>query len=433
MNHGRSNSQQNLQSHDLQCQDDMAWHLADTKWMLSMVGTAVGAGILYLPIGAGAYGIWPLLGLAVICTPMILLPHRNLTRFCLHARAAGGDLTDIIQQAFPVTVARVLVAVCFLAIFPNLLLYATGITNVTASFLEHQLHVEVMDRSWLVLIIMSVVVCVLICGERWVLRVASSLVVPLGVVLFVLSLYLIPQWHWETLQQPVSMRDFEQTLFTVTPLLVFAFNHSPVCPAMARSYYSAHRTVNAAQMKADQTHLYAAGLMLLLTFFFVISCVMTLSHEQIIYAQKENLPALSVLAQVTDNNLFSIVAPLIAFLAILSSFFGFYIGAMEVLNSSFRRLFIRVGLEPDKKLIRAASLATVTVSCCLVAMANWSVLEMMEAVVAPMVAIMLFFIPVISFYRSDRMKMLRRVSADVYVLLMGAIALSGYLFSKLLG
>ncbi|MGY0219859.1 amino acid permease [Endozoicomonadaceae bacterium StTr2] len=433
MNHGRSNSPQDLQSHDVQCQDDMAWHLADTKWMLSMVGTAVGAGILYLPIGAGVYGIWPLLGLAVICTPMVLLPHRNLTRFCLHARAAGGDLTDIIQQAFPVRAARILVAVCFLAIFPNLLLYATGITNVTASFLEHQLNFEVVNRSWLVLAVMSAVVGVLICGESWILRVASSLVVPLGIVLFVLSLYLIPQWHWELLQQPVHMKDFEQTLFTVTPLLVFAFNHSPVCPAVARSYFSSHRSVNSAQVKADQTHFYAAGLMLLLTLFFVISCVMTLSPEQIIYAQQENLPALSVLAEVTDNHLFSIVAPMIAFLAILSSFFGFYIGAIEVLNSGFQRLFVRVGLKPDRNLIRAASLVTVTISCCVVAIANWSVLEIMEAVVAPMIAIMLFFIPVISFYRSERMKPLRRLSADVYVLLMGTVAVTGYLFSKLLG
>ncbi|WP_431733891.1 hypothetical protein, partial [Klebsiella pneumoniae] len=31
----------------------------DTRWMLSLFGTAVGAGILYLPIKAGTGGVLP--------------------------------------------------------------------------------------------------------------------------------------------------------------------------------------------------------------------------------------------------------------------------------------------------------------------------------------------------------------------------------------
>lgn len=36
------------------------WSAQDTTWMLSLFGTAVGAGILFLPINAGLNGFWPL-------------------------------------------------------------------------------------------------------------------------------------------------------------------------------------------------------------------------------------------------------------------------------------------------------------------------------------------------------------------------------------
>ena len=36
----------------------LKWTRFDTRWVLSLFGTAVGAGILYLPIKAGVGGIF---------------------------------------------------------------------------------------------------------------------------------------------------------------------------------------------------------------------------------------------------------------------------------------------------------------------------------------------------------------------------------------
>ncbi|MEX9884233.1 aromatic amino acid transport family protein [Providencia rettgeri] len=47
------------------------WTYKDFTWVLSLFGTAVGAGVLFLPIKAGAGGFWPLVILALIATPMI--------------------------------------------------------------------------------------------------------------------------------------------------------------------------------------------------------------------------------------------------------------------------------------------------------------------------------------------------------------------------
>ena len=37
--------------------DDKKFNKYDLRWMMSLFGTAVGAGILFLPIKAGAFGI----------------------------------------------------------------------------------------------------------------------------------------------------------------------------------------------------------------------------------------------------------------------------------------------------------------------------------------------------------------------------------------
>ncbi|VDZ77049.1 serine transporter [Salmonella bongori] len=37
-----------------------AWRKTDTMWMLGLYGTAIGAGVLFLPINAGVGGMIPL-------------------------------------------------------------------------------------------------------------------------------------------------------------------------------------------------------------------------------------------------------------------------------------------------------------------------------------------------------------------------------------
>lgn len=38
-----------------------AWRKTDTMWMLGLYGTAIGAGVLFLPINAGVGGMIPLI------------------------------------------------------------------------------------------------------------------------------------------------------------------------------------------------------------------------------------------------------------------------------------------------------------------------------------------------------------------------------------
>lgn len=58
--------------------DPAKWHSEDTVWVLGLFGTAIGAGVLFLPINAGIGGFWPLLIVFVLAFPITYLAHRGL-------------------------------------------------------------------------------------------------------------------------------------------------------------------------------------------------------------------------------------------------------------------------------------------------------------------------------------------------------------------
>lgn len=71
------------------------WNKTDLTWMLSLFGTAIGAGVLFLPINAGIGGIIPLLIMTVVALPMTYWAHRGLSRLVLSSSKPEGDLTDV--------------------------------------------------------------------------------------------------------------------------------------------------------------------------------------------------------------------------------------------------------------------------------------------------------------------------------------------------
>ncbi|CDL54832.1 Serine transporter [Klebsiella pneumoniae] len=55
------------------------WRKTDTMWMLGLYGTAIGAGVLFLPINAGVGGMIPLIIMAILAFPMTFFAHRGMT------------------------------------------------------------------------------------------------------------------------------------------------------------------------------------------------------------------------------------------------------------------------------------------------------------------------------------------------------------------
>ena len=95
----------------------------DLAWVLNLFGTAVGAGVLFLPINAGMSGFWPLVAMAVIVGPMTYFSHRGLARFVLSSAKPGSDITEVVEEHFGKTAGKLITLLYFFAIFPILLIY----------------------------------------------------------------------------------------------------------------------------------------------------------------------------------------------------------------------------------------------------------------------------------------------------------------------
>ena len=402
-----------------------SWSHHDTTWMLGLFGTAIGAGTLFLPINAGIGGFWPLLILAVLAFPMTFYAHRGLTRFVLSGRE-GADITEVVEQHFGKTAGALITLLYFFAVFPILLIYSVALTNTVGSFLEHQLHVQPPPRALLAFLLIVGLLAVVRCGEKAIVKAMSLMVYPFIVALLFLAVFLIPHWNGgilataTTLPEPSALL---HTLWLAIPVMVFSFNHSPIISAFAvdqKRQYGSHAEVRSSQILAR-----AHGLMVVMVLFFVFSCVLTLSPLQLAEAKAQNLSILSYLANHFSNPTIAFVAPLIAFVAITKSFLGHYIGASEGLKG----LVIKTGRRPAPRTLDRLTAAFMLLVCWLVATLNPSILGMIETLGGPVIAALLFLMPMYAIHKVPAMRRYAGKASNVFVTVVGLVAISALVYS----
>ncbi len=161
---------------------------------------------------------------------------------------------------------------------------------------------------------------------------------------------------------------------------------------------------------------------------FVFSCVLSLGPEQLAEAKAQNLPVLSYLANVQNSPFISYFAPLVAFVAIISSFFGHYLGASEGLRG-----IIRGQIDPDAKLINPSALRPVITAFMFlttwgVAIINPSILGLIETLAGPVIAAILYLMPMYAIHKVDALKQYRGRLSNVFVTFAGLVAMSGIVY-----
>ncbi|KJK17070.1 serine/threonine transporter [Pseudomonas sp. NPDC087612] len=404
-----------------------SWARQDTTWMLGLFGTAIGAGTLFLPINAGLGGFWPLLILALLAFPMTFYAHRGLTRFVLSGRD-GADITDVVEEHFGLSAGALITLLYFFAIFPILLIYSVALTNTVGSFMEHQLHIEPPPRALLSFVLILGLLAIVRCGEQATVKVMSWLVYPFIVALAFLAVFLIPHWSGGILSTATEMPSgsaFLHTLWLAIPVMVFSFNHSPIISAFAvdqKRRYGAHADERSGQILC-RAHL----LMVAMVMFFVFSCVLTLTPAQLAEAKAQNLSILSYLANHFSNPTIAFAAPLIAFIAIAKSFLGHYIGASEGLKG----LVLKTGKRPGAKALDRMTAAFMLIICWIVATLNPSILGMIETLGGPVIAAILFLMPMYAIRKVPAMSKYRGQMSNVFVVAVGLVAISALVYSLL--
>lgn len=429
----------------------------DTRWMVSLFGTAVGAGILYLPIKAGQGGFWPIVVMTIIIFPMVYLSHRALSRFVCQAEGDNRDITHAAEDYFGRKISLFITVLYFFAIFPICLAYCVGITNTFISLIYYQIlphldstaglgafinslytvttnaqgdvvaNMNNFPRAILVFILVSTFMLIMLFSEVLVTKICEWLVYPLCAILFLFSVYLIPQWDFSTLSSDYvpDFKNFATIVWLTLPVLVFSFNHSPAISTFACNVKAEYKE-NAVN-KSNQILFRTAVMLLAFVMFFVFSCALTLTPADLAEAKAQNIPVLSYIANKlgTGQHGFGAVlitygGPVIAFLAIASSFFGHYFGAREGAYGIVRKIAKSAGNEnPNMKVIAVSCTTIMYIVMLLVAYFNPSVLGFIENLGGPIIAAILFIMPMIALYTVSKLKKFQNRALDAFVLITG--------------
>jgi serine transporter len=410
----------------------------DTVWMLGLYGTAIGAGTLFLPINAGIGGFWPLIVIALLSLPLSYFSHRALCRFVLSGSKQDEDITAVVIEHFGNKAGFLITLLYLFAIYPILLVYSVAITNTLIYMVINQFHVDIANtisaRAMFSLFILLGLMSIIRMGGDFIVKAMSMLVYPVISALMIIAIYLYPNWNmsmianagsWST---AITTWTFYRTLWLALPVMVFSFNHSPIISSFALGQKKNHQVD--AEFFANKILLRANIMMVLSVLFFVFSCVFSLSPQDLLQAKMQNISILSYLANHFSNPVISKIAPIIAIIAIGKSFLGHYLGAKEGLNGLMTNR-----LSWNNKIVQLKNWDKITaifmfLTCWLTATINPSILTMIETLGGPIIAILLFLMPVYAVYNVPNMNKYKKDISNIFLLIIGCITLSA-IFYKL--
>ncbi|WRH14146.1 HAAAP family serine/threonine permease [Pantoea sp. JZ29] len=410
--------------------EETGWRKTDTVWMLGLYGTAIGAGVLFLPINAGMGGLLPLIIMALLAFPLTFFAHRALTRFVLSGSHPAGDITDVVEEHFGAGAGRLITLLYFFAIYPILLMYSVAMTNTVESLMVNQLGLTAPPRALLALLLIVGMMTVVRFGQTMIVKAMSVLVYPFVAVLMLMAVCLIPHWHGAALQTLHSGGgNLWSTLWLALPVMVFSFNHSPIISSFAvakRQEYGAQ-----AEQKCSRILACAHLLMVLTVMFFVFSCVLSLSPDDLRSAKAQNITILSYLANHFNAPLIAWTGPVIAMVAIAKSFLGHYLGAREGFNGIVNKALRSRGKTIAPQRLNRLTAGFMLLTTWLVATLDPNILSMIETLGGPVIAVILFLMPMYAIHRVPAMRQYSGKLSNVFVVASGLIAISAIFYSLL--
>jgi len=409
------------------------WSSRDTRWVFTLFGTAIGAGILYLPLTASVGGIWALIFITLLIFPMTYLSHRALCRVVMTAETPGGDITEAVEDHFGKGAGFAITLIYFLAIYTVCLVYAIGITNEVNAFLVNILHTSPLPRWLLSFILIAGMTAVVLFGTNIMTRICSIVVFPLIGLLFVLSIMGIPYWKFDQLKIIPELGSFISGVLLVIPVLVFAMNFSPIISTFTVTYEK--QAQNPKQFDRQTSRVILVNSLLLLGFvmFFVFSVSLALPPEKLQDALGRNISAMTVITELQDFQFIPLMASCVAIAAIISSYFGHFAGSREGLNGIIVKWLRRNNKNRplNLKTIDRGIIAFHIITMWLVAVLDITIVGVISALTAPFIAIILYLMPIYAIHRVPKLAKYR-APVNGFVFVMGVITIIGYFASTFL-
>ncbi|MCX5774062.1 MAG: hypothetical protein NTX05_05580 [Fusobacteria bacterium] len=381
------------------------------EWSFLFLGSAIGSGIILLPLQAGKVSLLTTL-ISLVIGLVGTYFGQNLMIRMTSTTPNCKSYDHAIETHLGKVIGIGLSVIFIIFLFTLIVLLGTGVTTNFAAALEHYHIVNTnLERYPLyIMLILAIMALPLIFGEKFLLALIEKVVAFKVIILIVLIFIFIPLWHPDNIRYYLSLSatgvGIGKGILVLLPVLIFGATFFPSIGSMGRFFKSNYPLDSDEETfkKANKTNINAMILLAIVLVVFITSTLFALTPSSLDFAAKNNLTALSVIGQSDSTGYiatFAIFAGyLITILALLTSFYAVIIG---VIDGVMTRL-------PKK--IRIKKLGVVLIVFVLLFLwivLNLNILSFIIHVVAPLIVIFVFFIPVIAAYVSPRLKSYRGI------------------------
>ncbi|MCQ9121843.1 hypothetical protein BKG95_04760 [Rodentibacter pneumotropicus] len=321
----------------------MKFEATDFGWVIMSIGMAIGAGIVFLPVQVGLMGMWVFLLSSVIGYPAMYLFQRLFIN-TLAESPKCQDYPSVISGYLGKNWGILLGALYFVMLIIWMFVYSTAITNDSASYLYTFGVTDTLlsENSFYGLILICILVAISSRGEKLLFKLSTFMVLTKLFVVVALGFSMIGMWHLYNIDAlpPAGLliKNAIITLpFTLTSIL-FIQTLSP----MVISYRQKEVNREIARRKALRAMNIAFFILFTAVFFYAVSFTLAMGHEEAVKAYEQNISALAIVAQFFPGSWATYVGMILNIFAVITAFFGVYLGFREATQGIVINLLTRI-------------------------------------------------------------------------------------------
>ena len=327
----------------------MKFDATDFGWVIMSIGMAIGAGIVFLPVQVGLMGMWVFLLSSIIGYPAMYLFQRLFIN-TLAESPKCQDYPSVISGYLGKNWGILLGALYFVMLIIWMFVYSTAITNDSASYL-HTFGVTdtlLSENPFYGLVLICILVAISSRGEKLLFKLSSFMVLTKLFVVAALGFAMIGMWHLYNIDAlpPAGLliKNAIITLpFTLTSIL-FIQTLSP----MVISYRQKEVNREVARRKALRAMNIAFFILFTAVFFYAVSFTLAMGREEAVKAYEQNISALAIVAQFFPGSWETYVGMILNIFAVMTAFFGVYLGFREAIQGIVMNLLVRI--MPEEKI-----------------------------------------------------------------------------------
>jgi serine transporter len=409
----------------------------DFYWILMLFGTAVGAGILFLPVQACTSGFWIFAIILLLSLPANYFSHTIVVKF-LDSTVDPENYIQVIAQYLGKKFSAFFGVFYFLMLYITLVAYSITLNSDLGAYLQNIgiVGTDLSGSVFFPVFIIGILIYIVASREKIIVRISGVICIILMILLLTVSVFMIHLWHFDYVNFSMAPpRESWSNFLTTFPILLLSIVFFPaVSPMMV--HYKRKYGKDAAR-RTGRIVLMTVILLFLFIGIFTVSSLFSLSTADALYAAKNNLSILTALSLRVENSpIVKNIGPLIEITALVTSFLGLALAAREALIElvmEFIYLFKTEERSPGKnessRLLHILVFLFFVGSLWGITIKDYSVIDILGAFLAPLYSLFLYILPLLLYVKFVSPKH-KFTPSGIFVFVSGMVMMCSFFIGK---